>query len=359
MTNNLLKALYLDWFEKGPLKDSFFEVRHVPCPNPKQVAYPRFYCRPSSPAQWNRHHLFFGVNPRSSNRDSKTVSNIVALFADIDRNGPETMLQIRDFQPRISALVSSGRGLHAYWFLGDPIPASLAGNVSCILRGISRRLNADPAVVSPNQLLRIPGSTNPKNNAACSEIFVDGKIRYSIDEFSEFKDPMSQQFSKGIARPSDLPLNPGNHLPRRFIRDLGRNLSLNRIWSTQPLPEFRSGSERDFALCMKLAWRDYTPDEIATILFCAPYPKTYPRSLHYLSSTVWKASTHVEQAKLKWTRLRPPIRKFMLNRCCAHFSDFPTTVTHRWRPRRSTTTLFHLRRSPSECIPVKFNFSNL
>lgn len=298
MTYNLLKALYLDWFENGPLKHSFFEVRHVPYPNSKQVAYPRFYSHPWPPRQWRKHHLFFGVNPRSKDRDSKSISHIVALYADIDRNDQETMLRSKQFQPRISALICSGRGLHAYWFLQEPIRASEAHRVSNILKGISRQLDSDPAAVSLTQLLRIPGSRNPKNNSSCKEIFVDNKVRYEIDEFSQFQDGTTCSSLRAQEMPECFPIIPEPCIPQRFIHDLQRNPSLKSIWMSGELPEFRSGSERDFALCMKLAWRDYTPDEIATILLCAPYPKKHLRNLHYLSNTIWRAQAIVEEAKL-------------------------------------------------------------
>lgn len=298
MTTNLLDALYLNWFESGPLKDSFFEVRHVPYPNPKQVAFPRFYRAPYCPAQWKGRHLFFGVNPRSTVGNSQSVSHVVALYADIDRNDSQTMLQIRDFHPRISGLVSSGRGLHAYWFLDRPIPVSQSGDVPAILRGISGRLNADPAAVSPAQLLRLPGSFNPKNNAECSELFVDHRIRYDLQEFSAFRMSTNLRCTQPRDGSDRLKINTGGSLPERFIRDLRRNKSLRRIWTGEHLPEYRSGSERDFALSMKLAWRDYSLNEIATILLRAPYPKRCSRTLNYLIRTTWQASTIVAEAKL-------------------------------------------------------------
>ncbi|MCI0618653.1 RepB family DNA primase [bacterium] len=298
MTNNLLKALYLDWFENGLLKHSFFEVRHVPCPNCKQVAYPRFYDRPCSPIQWRNHHLFFGVNPRLKHNDSKNISHIVALYVDIDRNDQESMFQLREFQPRISALINSGRGLHAYWFLEKPVFVQQVPNISNILRGISKQLNSDPAAVSMKQLLRIPGTRNPKYNSICSEIFVDHQMRYRIDEFSHFQNESTFSSSQDSQNLEHFPFTPSTCLPLRFVRDLQRNTGLNRLWSHDVLPEFRSGSERDFTLCMKLLWRDYNPNEIATILLFAPYAKKYRRNLHYLSSTLRRATTIVEQAKL-------------------------------------------------------------
>lgn len=298
MTHNLLKALYLDWFENGSLKHSFFEVRHVPCPNPKQIAYPRFYRHPSSLKQWHNHHLFFGVNPRSRDRDSKSISHIVALYADIDRNDHEIMIGLSEFKPRISALIYSGRGLHVYWFLQQPLPVSEAHCVPNILKGISKQLNSDPAAVSLTQLLRVPGSRNPKNNSTCKEIFVDNKVRYEIDEFSQFQDGTTCTSLRAQEMPECFPIIPASCIPQRFIHDLQRNPSLKRIWMSGELPEFRSGSERDFTLSLKLAWRDYMPDQIATILLFAPYPKKHLRNPHYLSNTVLRAVAIVEQAKL-------------------------------------------------------------
>ena len=298
MTYNLLTALYLDWFEKGPLRHSFFEVRHVPFPNSKQVAYPRFYRHPYYPQQWRNHHLFFGVNPRSRDRDSKSVSHIVALYADIDRNDHETMVKLQQFEPRISAVLCSGRGLHSYWFLKAPIPFSEANHVANILKGLSKQLNSDPAAVSLAQLLRIPGSRNPKNNVACKEIFVDSKVRYDIDEFSQFQQESNCSSSPSLASQQVSPVLIATCIPQRFLHDLQKNLSLKRIWSSDALSEFRSGSERDFALCMKLAWREYMPNEIATILFFAPYPKRHRRNFHYLSNTILRAAAIVEKAKL-------------------------------------------------------------
>ena len=73
---------------------------------------------------------------------------------------------------------------------------------------------------------------------------------------------------------------------------------IRKIWTAREISKYKTGSERDFALAMKLAWRDYTPSEIASILLSASYDKKYERNLHYVSRTALQACARVEQAKL-------------------------------------------------------------
>jgi hypothetical protein len=295
----LFQALYLDWFTTT-LKKSFFEIRHVPYPNPERTTQ-QFYRAPTLPPQRGSHHLFFGVNTRKAAGNGKEISHVIAFYADIDNPGPDTWLKIKEFQPRVSAVVSSGRGLHCYWFLERPHPIEPGLLFQNILRGIARELNADNRTISLQQLLRVPGSVNPKNGNYCREIVVDPKVRYEFDEFECFAQQQFQTPEKLQKSPTIITLPNLNHklVPEKFLQLIDRNKKICKLWSNSVSESFQSGSEADFSLSLALCWRGYKPSEIANILAMSPYPKRTERTISYLSRTIQQAADAVNFAKSK------------------------------------------------------------
>lgn len=302
---NLLDALYLDWYQTGPLRERFFEVRHLPCPNPQDKAFPRFYRQASRISQWYDHHLIFGVNPRAEFRNSRKVSHVVALYADVEYS-PTGLYRIQSFEPRPSAVVCSGKGWHTYWFLDQPVAVTpeLETTVPLMLRGIVAELKSDPAVVSLGQTLRMPGSWNLKYPAPCRELSVDAAIRYDLDEFAPFAEIarreqpcLSGESSAGKYGSVELPDLHNPAVPPRLQQDVQSSVKLAALWSNQILPQYPSGSERDFALALTLVWRSYRDEQIAAVLLLAPYPKRMARTPHYLCKTIHDAKQAVVRAR--------------------------------------------------------------
>jgi len=76
--------------------------------------------------------------------------------------------------PAPSMVVSSGRGLHVYWLLDDPIE-DLA-KWTRMQKGVIKRLvdagfdQVDTVIHNPSRIMRMPGTINHKNGRACSII---------------------------------------------------------------------------------------------------------------------------------------------------------------------------------------------
>mgnify|MGYP000902701472 CR=1 FL=1 len=101
-----------------------------------------------------------------------------------------------------AALVDTGHGIHAYWPLRDPLPAT-AGNISAVERvnaALAAFLDSDPAVKDASRVLRLPGLTN--NNCTWLEtpeplpvvLFggIDGR-RFEVADFQPIMPAKSTQ----------------------------------------------------------------------------------------------------------------------------------------------------------------------
>jgi hypothetical protein len=101
-------------------------------------------------------------------RGSKAdLYHLPALFADIDHPPREVLPRLRDTHPPPSAVVLSGGGVHAYWWLSEPTADWTAANAA--LRGLAQRLDGDRTHIAG--ALRLPGTVNTKpgrDNARCS-----------------------------------------------------------------------------------------------------------------------------------------------------------------------------------------------
>ncbi len=305
---SLLQSLYLDWF-RGPLKGKYFEIRQIPHSTEGKV-YREFHYAPRIVKQRPGYHLFFCVNPRVAPGDGKTISHAIALYADVDEDTEATRLRIHEFQPRVSAVIATGRGLHCYWFLQQPVSVEQANRVPVMLRGIASHLNADSRCTSLQQPLRMPGSVNPKNGRLCRQIFVDSQRRYMLEEFKQFD--VTPATFMGVkqcdARRLPMTVPHGRQLPAKFIRDLVGGEKLKRLWTSQNLPEFvkngeHNGSNRDFSIALILTWRGYKPEEIASVLLAAPYHKKFTRTESYLRYTINRAFHAVQAARVKQIRV--------------------------------------------------------
>ena len=115
---------------------------------------------------------FFGVATRQADLGrwrrggQSDVSELPALFVDLDIPVAEAMRRLRAHDPPSSCVVASGGGVHAYWFLDQP--TSDWDRAAHALQHLRQRLGSDRSCDS--QLLRLPGSLNTKpsrHNAPC------------------------------------------------------------------------------------------------------------------------------------------------------------------------------------------------
>ena len=123
---------------------------------------------------------------------------IPALWVDIDTaDGMHSAedLPIRDdvyelldaLEPKRSALIDSGGGVHAYWFLDKPVDITDKHNrdrLLRILRVLTHELQGDPSVADMARVMRLPGTLNHKTTPPRSVRIIDLQpgVRYTLEE---------------------------------------------------------------------------------------------------------------------------------------------------------------------------------
>jgi len=135
-------------------------------PSRRQVFRPIGQWEPPDPHQ----HTFFGVATRkdSSSGALKNFQDLPALFVDLDFKilpEQEARTTLSRFPLAPSALVQSGGGLHAYWFLNEPVSLltqTERDKAKQTLRQLAYTLHGDLASAEPAHVLRVPGSWNHK-----------------------------------------------------------------------------------------------------------------------------------------------------------------------------------------------------
>jgi hypothetical protein len=86
------------------------------------------------------------------------VVALPALFVDVDNPSASTREQLEQFDPSPSALIFSGGGYHAYWWMDPPMTDLKLANR--LLKGLATWLGGDH--LSSSAMLRLPGSVNTK-----------------------------------------------------------------------------------------------------------------------------------------------------------------------------------------------------
>lgn len=146
-----------------------------------------------------RSNVYFMANPSDGHGcKAQNVSVARCLFVDFDRSeSGERGIGFDEAQRRISeanlpeptAWVSSGKGIHAYWRLAEPMHdlAEWRGRQ----RGLIRKLDTDACIHNPNRLMRVPGlrNRNHPDTPRCSLIDVDPKRVYDLCEFPDAVKP--------------------------------------------------------------------------------------------------------------------------------------------------------------------------
>ena len=113
--------------------------------------------------------VYFGVATRRERRGRKdSVAVLPGPFCDLDFSafaGGETgaLEQLELFNPRPTAVIHSGGGLHCYWQLNTPLhPTKETG---ALIRALVRELGADRAATDLSRVLRVPGTWSWKRDA--------------------------------------------------------------------------------------------------------------------------------------------------------------------------------------------------
>lgn len=146
------------------------------------------------------HDVYFGVTPRRGRHgDEEHVARINALWADVDakcfgESKKRAMEALQELPLPPSAVVDSGRGYHAYWFLTTPIQNDAEGNgkrlAQAAMRGIREALTqkADSPLDNVHDLariLRVPGTLNHKEEPPLPVelVALEAESTYDVAEF--------------------------------------------------------------------------------------------------------------------------------------------------------------------------------
>ena len=140
------------------------------------------------------HGLFFGVArrvapaPRGHGGKDTDVTRCWSLWADLDWKGyaggkDEATERLRSVAPAPSIIVCSGGGFHAYWRLGQPLPAAVARSLN---QRLALALASDTSVVNPARVLRLPGLNHRKNPEKIRPVEVVGwqSVKYAEHAFN-------------------------------------------------------------------------------------------------------------------------------------------------------------------------------
>jgi len=141
--------------------------------------------------------VFVSVCTFRGHRAAANARTVPAVWADIDPPPggdlehwrKETSRRIVGFVSLPSAIVSSGRGWHLYWFLDPavcldgPDRDRLAGLVVGVNRKLADLLDGD-TVGDLARVMRLPGTVNPKNGARCRQVFEAGPM-YELQHLAE------------------------------------------------------------------------------------------------------------------------------------------------------------------------------
>jgi hypothetical protein len=136
--------------------------------------------------------VYFGCSTRKGGGDKEHCEETPALWADIDfKTIPEeeAWRLVQQFPIPPSVIIASGGGLHVYWLLTRPVPASDPG-IEPILRGLARALRGDSSAAELARVMRLPGGLNWKYTPArpCRVLEADWARRYTLADFEMFRD---------------------------------------------------------------------------------------------------------------------------------------------------------------------------
>ena len=158
--------------------------RHVPIGDKRLLMDTLSRLQSANAQGWG---AYFSVATRKTNlgrwrRGGKDdLAALPALFVDLDGDRDMALRQLDGYRFSPSCLVSSGGGIHAYWFIQPTMDWAQA---SLVLQELASELNGDATNIA--QALRLPGTRNLKpnrNGALCHLISLHPERRYQLADF--------------------------------------------------------------------------------------------------------------------------------------------------------------------------------
>lgn len=175
----------------------------------------------------NQHsqHIYVGANPRRAEGGtrSKDVACARCLFVDFDGIGPVTARERwhNAGLPTPTLTISSGHGVHAYWWLAEPITDLSIW--SSLQKKLSAVLDSDRAIHDPPRLMRLPGFINHKQPVAVCRIIDDDEARiYDLKSLLPLLNSV-------VAESEDRALQAVNNSTTRSKKRFNNNISAIKI----------------------------------------------------------------------------------------------------------------------------------
>jgi len=253
------------------------------------------------------------------------ISHTRALWTDIDVDGPEehesALDELKKFPIPPSVVISSGRGIHAYWILEEAVELSteeVIEEFENVLVGLADILGGDLAVTHAAAAMRAPGTTNHPNSkkqekgrvpALCTILENSGYI-YSSKDFADLEERGSRI---GRGRPGaklrkvvyereqfegTCPEAVTTLLEATGRKGKPRYPKLVRRWTgdMEDLGGNQSASELDMSIATSLAVLDVEPGDIENALrFRRAETGDKKKHAGYYVLTVSKAMAYCEE----------------------------------------------------------------
>jgi hypothetical protein len=259
-------------------------------------------------ASRNRAGIFFGVLPRrgaGSGKASNTLPGLAA-WTDLDfRDFPEGPWECRNqlaaFPLPPTAVVFSGHGLHAYWFMKEPAaPDVLVGLSARLAKALGGDHVADAA-----RILRLPGTPNQKDPEDPQQATVESldlDRRYDPGDFDAILPPLPEKAEPAVEL--DVVVNDEISGPARKLIETCprvRNLFEGRgkpVVDEEGNRLDTTSSGYDYSLVYTLATKGVTdPSALATVLWHRPDDAARSKGMKYVQRTVRNALARVEATK--------------------------------------------------------------
>lgn len=151
------------WPEKL-LKQEFLELRTIN--RTDKTIETKFFSSSDSLLQYAHQHedqdIYFGISTRWGQSGKKQdCFRVRTLWMDFDRHKVEDASRLF---PRPDIVVNSGKGVHVYWLLHNPVLIRNGAweKVEAINRGICKKFGGDITTVDISRILRVPGFRNHK-----------------------------------------------------------------------------------------------------------------------------------------------------------------------------------------------------
>lgn len=183
---------------------------------------------------------YFAIATRNGGRSKDHIDEIPSLWADIDfkdssEDHARQILKNFYFQP--SAIVSSGGGLQAYWFLKEIATEDEIPQIEDALKRLANVLEADLHSAEAARILRIPGTHNRKPEYGSPRLvaleYCNAEKRYNYEEFLDFLPPATPIIQHDTH--ADYSSNHSENIQRIMKCEFMQHCEVDRAMLPEPL----------------------------------------------------------------------------------------------------------------------------